>query len=157
VRLDDISLRRWVLFARRKVMLWNDATLKSIAFNKHLWRLFCTNIEVSDEAITQSNVEPALSLSFFPFSRHLALPPPSKEGGLIIMNPFATNGRTAITTFILVPNDSTVYEGQLRRAIRWAFRRNAATSRQGAKWVTTISLWCQLFQKLWIKFYCTRS
>lgn len=45
-----------------------------------------------------------------------SLPPvltsPGKEGALIIMNPFTTNGRTAITTFILVPNDST------RRTIR---------------------------------------
>lgn len=42
----------------------------------------------------------------------LSLPPPGKEDALIIMNPFATNGRTAITTFILVSNDST------RRTVR---------------------------------------
>jgi len=62
------------------------------------------------ETKTQSDAGSA-GLSFLPlFWSSPRATSPGKEGGLIIMNSFATNERTAITTFILVPNDSTTHD-----------------------------------------------
>lgn len=48
-----------------KMISWNDPTLKSIAFDKELSRLFCANIEASDKIETERR-KISTSLFFLP-------------------------------------------------------------------------------------------